>query len=257
MLQILLALLHKNLYKKASIDGARKERGIEGEKQILENKDKRNTYLSPTEISAVCRRNVRLGEVGSHCFLFRITRALSTFPWLWCAPWSLCMLPIEKTCRSDMRNVMCETQLEPGLTLSLQERKKYGSHAEISSMPPLISPPAASAWQMTILSLSWVADMRRLNSGHDLFVWYRFSDIPKPPWGRITTTAFKLRWADMQSTSLASFCCGHMSVQFLWCSAELAYVHLKRRFWLEIREGFQATVLLKHLNTKMLVVLLN
>lgn len=124
-----IGMLHKNLYKKVSIDGARKERvrwrkSKRGrEKQILRNRDNRNTYLSSTEISAVCRQNVRVWEVGLHYFLFRITCALSTFPWLWCGSWSLRMLSIEKTWRSDMRNVMRKKRLEPGLTLSQQERE--------------------------------------------------------------------------------------------------------------------------------------
>lgn len=127
---VMLQILYKNLYKKVSIDGARKERvrwrkSKRGrEKQILRNRDNRNTYLSSTEISAVCRQNVRVWEVGLHYFLFRITRALSTFPWLWCGSWSLRMLSIEKTWRSDMRNVMRKKRLEPGLTLSQQERER-------------------------------------------------------------------------------------------------------------------------------------
>lgn len=190
-----IGMLHKNLYKKVSIDGARKERvrwrkSKRGrEKQILRNRDNRNTYLSSTEISAVCRQNVRVWEVGLHYFLFRITCALSTFPWLWCGSWSLRMLSIEKTWRSDMRNVMRKKRLEPGLTLSQQEREreKYMTHVlKIEVRLPIST--AASAWQMTLLSLSWAADMSCLNSERNIFICYCFSDIPDNP------PVAKLQW---------------------------------------------------------------
>lgn len=39
--------------------------------------------------------------------------------------------------------------------------------------------PAASAWQMTLLSLSWVANTSCLNSEDDRFMWYCFNDSPE------------------------------------------------------------------------------
>lgn len=215
-----IGMLHKNLYKKVSIDGARKERvrwrkSKRGrEKQILRNRDNRNTYLSSTEISAVCRQNVRVWEVGLHYFLFRITRALSTFPWLWCGSWSLRMLSIEKTWRSDMRNVMRKKRREPGLTLSQQEREReiYDSRAENWSTSPNFHSCLCLTNDPSFTFLSGRHELSQFRTQH-IYVLLLQWHPRQPSRGKITMVAFKLRWADTQATSLACFCCVHMWVR--------------------------------------------
>lgn len=145
--------------------------------------------LSSTEISTVCRQNVRLWKVGMHFCLFRIAAALSTFPLLWYGWSSVCVMSFEGACHSDMRNVMRRKQLN--LAWHYPPRGKYDSRVENWSMSPNF--PAASAWQMTLLSLSWVANVGRLNSEDNRFMWYCFNDSLC---GKITAAAFKTRGAD-------------------------------------------------------------
>lgn len=270
-------MVHKNLYKKVSIDGARKEReswrkSKRGrEKQILRNRDNRNTYLSSTEISAVCRQNVR--EVGLHCFLFRITRALSTFPWLWCGSWSLRMLSIEETWRSDMRNVMRKKRLEPGLTLSQQEREResgiYDSRAENWSTSPNFHSCLCLTNDPSFTFLSGRHELSQFRTQHIYVVLLQWHPR-QPPRGKITTAAFRIRRADKQATSLACFCFVHMWVTQKWhiCSSKaidydffffaVALLQFQESFCLNYSfscQDSQATVPPDFINSKMLLVL--
>lgn len=87
------------------------------------------------------------------------------------------VMSFEGACHSDMRNVVRRNTVELGLTLSPQGRRKYDSRVENWSVSPNF--PAASAWQMTLLSLSWVASVGRLNSEDNRFMCYCFNDSPE------------------------------------------------------------------------------
>lgn len=69
---------------------------------------------------------------------------------------------LKGACRSDMRNVLRKKHLNSVWHYTRGRGKKYDSRVEKWSMPSNF--PAASAWQMTLLSLSCLASTGCLNS---------------------------------------------------------------------------------------------
>lgn len=76
-----------------------------------------------------------------------------------------------------MTNAVSRKQLNLVWHYPCGREKKYGSRVGNWSLPPYF--PAVSVWQMTLLSLSWVAGVGCFCSEDIRFMWYCFNDSPE------------------------------------------------------------------------------